>query len=217
MAGGTVGIFAKKSGPPPSPQQYLRLPNHVADLDQEGRFSIKIPVGEFYIGAMLSHPDKFVDGPPQEGDFILTIKDKDNNPKLFSVQENSYIDLGSIKGGISFLPEEGQMIHTAIRGTIFNESGDWAKGIRLVARKESSGQETPASFVSQPSAKDGFFFLRLPGGGTYKLSIYGHKYSEGRLVMNNQKISDNNGQNYILILTIEEGEVVNEFDLKIIQ
>ena len=49
MTGGMVVFFNAETGPPPSPDMYLRIPDEIGEILEEGKFHVLLPVGKYYM------------------------------------------------------------------------------------------------------------------------------------------------------------------------
>ncbi len=45
MSGGIVVFFNEQSGPPPAPEKYWRVPDEIAEIDADGKYSAELPEG----------------------------------------------------------------------------------------------------------------------------------------------------------------------------
>ena len=68
MSKGMVVFFRAEEGPVPNPNRYLRIPDEVADIDEEGKFRIALPEGRYFRGAIKRMSGELI-GPPQDGDY----------------------------------------------------------------------------------------------------------------------------------------------------
>src|SRR6266702_5744824 len=80
MAGGLVYFFNGASGPRPSPDSYWRVPDEVANIDTEGRFSVELVAGNYYLGAIKRIKGNEL-GPPLDGDFFFFSRDERGGPR----------------------------------------------------------------------------------------------------------------------------------------
>ncbi len=213
MAHGIVAFFDKKTGPAPNPSQYFRLPDHIAPLDKEGKFSITIPTEQFYVGAILFHPDRESKGPPQKGDITLTVKDEMGKPKLFAMPANGDdIHLGTVVAGNLYDLEEEQTQLTAVSGTIFYRNKSRAEGVKLVAAKNSPGTAKAFVYTSQDTESSGDYLLRLPGAGTYTVRLSKPETSGPHFVVKNEENNDYLEKKEIVI-SVKKGQIPDGFDL----
>jgi hypothetical protein len=168
MFGATVLFFNKKSGPPPSPAHYWRVPTHVFTVDENVQFKAELPIGEYYMGA-IDRSGGDVNSPPREGEYFLIKQDAKGKPRTIIVRNKRTIKLGVIAEASPFsrssLAEAGI---TAVEGTIRNDKGDPVEGILVLAYASKASSSRPL-FASERSDKAGKYQLRLSGGGKYYL------------------------------------------------
>lgn len=184
MSDGAVLIY-DAAGPLPLPDKYFRVPDNVAFIDEEGKFSHEIASGTYFIGGMKKKAGKGP-GPPKEGDFFFIIQEPGGMPKAFVVDEIETLDIGTISEGVPYKISIDREGVTAIEGTVLNGKGAPVEGV-VVFADVTPAKDRGISFVSGWTGKDGKYFLRVHGGGTYNLSatdflgsrgIYGEESTE---------------------------------------
>jgi len=199
MSDGAVLIY-DAAGPLPLLDKYFRVPEVLAFIDEEGRFSHEIASGTYYIGGMKKKAGKGP-GPPKEGDYLFIIQEPGGMPKAYMVSENSTLDIGTISEGVPYRGSIDREGITAIEGTVLNGKGAPVEGV-VVFADITPAKDTGISFVSNWTGKDGKYILRVHEGGTYNLSatdflgsraIYGEESTEP--------------------VSIKTGEVLNGIDL----
>lgn len=174
MSGGLVYFFSK-GGPLPDPDRYWRVPDFLAEIKDKGKFSIVLPDGEYYFGAIKRVAGKTENGPPQDGDFFYKALDKKGKPKLYTVKKGKKLNLGPISGAEPF---KGLVVLdkiSAIEGKVIASDGRPVAGALVFAFLSDSmiGKPLFASYRSDP---DGKYLLRVNEGGNYYLKardIYG--------------------------------------------
>ena len=214
MSGGTVGIFDQKTGPPPRPELYLRFPDHVGDLDEDGVFRVEVPTGSYYVGAMQAQPDKQA-SQPREGDYLLVIKGDDGKPKLFKVGEQDTLDIGVNEGGEVFVPTEDIALNNAaIRGRITAANGNPVGGVILIGTDMRKSLDSSPGFFSKATGDDGMFQIAFPGPGTYRVRLTLKQESVHRFSLNN-KNAKIKIENESLLVTLKENRLLDGIDLTI--
>jgi len=171
LARGEVYFFNLQAGPFPEPEKYWRVPDMTGSLDDNGKFTVELPPGKYYIGAIQRKGDPLQIGPPSDGDMFYAGKD------IFEVTSFAENNLGVIKGAVPFssdilLTEKGI---TAIEGAVFDVNGKPIESAIVFAHIKSEMNDKPI-FVSRRTGRSGTYQLRVTGPGTYYLrvrNIYG--------------------------------------------
>ncbi len=171
LAGGEAYFFNEKTGPAPAPEKYWRVPDAFAKLDDKGGYSIDLPPGSYYIGAIQRSGGKAAIGPPADGDMFYAGK---NKYEVLPATQNS-VDV--VKGAKPFSRPalaQGEGV-TAIEGSVFDTSGKPVENVMVFAHIQPAMYNKPL-FVSEKTDRSGAFLLRVAGAGTYYLrvrNIYG--------------------------------------------
>jgi hypothetical protein len=172
MSGGSVFFFNAATGPPPSQEKYWRVPDAVAPIDDGGRFSIGLPPGKYYLGAMKRISAEKNVGPPAEGDYFLKGQDAMGNPKAFLVKKGETTDIGTIAEAAPFkravVKYSGGV--TAIEGVVRDSEGNAVKGAAVFGYNKPAARGKPL-FVSDRTGDDGKYILRVSEGGKYYLKV----------------------------------------------
>lgn len=181
MIGGQVFLFNAATGPPPSSSKYLRLPNAGTSVDNEGKFSIKVPAGEYYL-VMRKRMNPGVVGPPQEGDLQYYARHKNGNAIAYKVTTGQSWDVGTVTLAEPFKKKivvdmDGL---TGITGTVADEQGQPVTGVRVFAYDSPKMQGKPL-YASAETGADGKYFLNVLKRGAYYLKSRTH-YGGGKPV-----------------------------------
>ncbi len=89
---GQVMFYDVAAGPPPLPNKYERIPDISKTIDAKGNFTVELPEGRYYVGAIKRlSGERF--GPPQEGDYIVRILDEKGKPKEYHVKAGTLLEL----------------------------------------------------------------------------------------------------------------------------
>lgn len=169
LASGSVVLFRRGSGPPPAPDRYWLVPDYVEPLDDDGRFTVAVEPGTYYLAAIKRNNRKEI-GPPKEGELFLVAADEKGQLVTFSVTGNGAANVGTI-GGVR--PIDKTRIRpgcTAIEGTLVDGEGKPVEGAIVFAFASSSMVGKPL-FVSERSDGEGKYLLRVAAGGTYYLKV----------------------------------------------
>ena len=174
LSGGLVFFFNQASGPPPSPEDYWRVPDEIADLDNDGRFSTQLLEGVYYLGGIQRVGAREV-GPPIEGDLFLVNRDPQGKARTFTVKAGQQQDLGTISGALPFGKTMKRPGITGIEGVVVGPEDKPVAGVFVFAFLTPAMVGRPL-FVSEKTGPDGRFLLRLAEGGDYYLKakeLYG--------------------------------------------
>ncbi len=172
MSGGSVFFFNDATGPPPSQEKYWRVPDAVAPIDEEGGFSMELPPGKYYLGAMKRISAEKNIGPPGEGDFFLKGHGSKGTPKTYIVKKGETTDIKVLAEAVPFkraVVKYGDGI-TSIEGIVRDPDGKPVEGAAVFAYKKSAARGKPL-FASDKTGKDGKYILRVDQGGKYYLRV----------------------------------------------
>ncbi|UCD34817.1 MAG: carboxypeptidase regulatory-like domain-containing protein [Nitrospiraceae bacterium] len=167
LAFGQIMLYDALTGPPPLPHKYERTPDISKTIDAEGRFTVVLPEGRYYLGAVRRMSgERF--GPPQEGDYIFRSLDDQGKPKEYLVQAGQILDLGTISEAIPLKAKDfsARRVTTAIKGYIIDMDGKPVEGAIVVAFVKPTIGGKPL-FVSDRSDKEGKYILRVTEGTYY--------------------------------------------------
>ncbi|MBI5675400.1 MAG: hypothetical protein HZC48_06185 [Nitrospirae bacterium] len=167
MSDGAVFIYDAK-GPLPLPDKYIRVPDHIAEIDDDGKFSVEIAPGTYYFGGIKKISGKGP-GPPKEGDYFFIIQEAAGMPRAYVVNENETLDIGTVSEAVLYKGITDSEGVTSIEGVILNGKGAPTEGMVVFANLRLAN-EGEVSFVSNWTGKDGKYFLRVHKGGTYTLN-----------------------------------------------
>ncbi|WP_298272303.1 carboxypeptidase-like regulatory domain-containing protein [Geobacter sp.] len=169
LGGGTVFLFSSTVGPPPAPEHYWRIPDELVSLDGEGRFSIELMPGSYYIGAIRRATGQDL-GPPRGGDLFIVGRDSFGAPSSYTVRAGETTDIGILAGAKPFdrAMAEPRPGTSGIEGVILDPDGKPVPGVYVFAFTTSAMLGRPL-FVSEKSGPDGRYLLRVAAGGTYYL------------------------------------------------
>jgi hypothetical protein len=177
VPGGVVSFFDAKKGIPPLIAEMHRIPDMIGRMGPDGRFTVKLPPGSYYMGALIVTDPGRGPGPPQKGEKFYFAKDTSGGLRTFTLSTKEKIDAGVIIGAP---PETFPSVENlvTIEGVLLKEDGKpFAGGVVLV--KSDMNNQRP-DFVSQRTGEDGKFRIQLPSDTTYYL--LGRERSVGRPV-----------------------------------
>jgi hypothetical protein len=215
IGGGKV-FFTVLGSPPPSATKYWRVPDEATDIDKDGRFTITLPEGQYYMGAIKKvsgdriSGDNFGPGPPNNGD-ILYISQENGKPKVHTVKRGETTDLGTVSGAA---PVSTDMLAkgavTAIEGTVSDTNGKPIEGAVVAAYSSRTLIGKPL-FVSNRTDKNGKYQIRVYEGGKYYLRVR-ENYGGGPPVVGN--IIGTYGEKEPVEITIKTDEILREVDIR---
>ena len=177
VPGGVVSFFNTDKGLPPVIANMHRIPEMVGRMAPDGRFSIKLLPGSYYMGALLITDPGRGPGPPQEGETFYFVKDEKNDLREFTLGIKEVKDAGQVIGA---LPDSFPLVKNlfTIEGRLLKDDGKpFARGVVLV--KSDMNNQRP-DFISQRTGDDGQYVLKLPPDKTYYL--LGRERAVGRPV-----------------------------------
>lgn len=172
MAGGSVFFFNDATGPPPSQEKYWRVPDNIAPIDAEGRFSVELSPGKYYFGAIKRISGEKDVGPPGDGDYFLKGQDVRGDPKPYFVKKGETTDIGTGAEGTPFKRATVKYSDgiTAVEGFIFDTEGKPVEGVLVFGYLRPTTAGKPV-FASDKTGKDGKYILRVHEGGKYYLKV----------------------------------------------
>ena len=177
VPGGVVSFFDAKNGIPPLIADMHRIPDMIGRMGPDGRFSVKLLPGSYYMGALLITVPGRGPGPPQKGETFYFAKDTNGGLRTFTLGTREEKDAGVIIGAA---PETFPLVKNlvTIEGMLLKEDGKpFVGGVVLI--KSDMNSQRP-DFISQRTGEDGKFRLQLPPDTTYYL--LGRERSVGRPV-----------------------------------
>ncbi len=212
LAGGMVYFFDTAVGPPPAHEKYWRVPDFMKRLDTEGKFTMELPEGRYYMGATRKLTGKPV-GPPREGDYFFISTDDKGVPLTYSVKSNSTIDVGKLAKAVPFkisTVNYGKGI-TAFEGVVLDDEGKPVENAFVFAFVSAAKVGRPL-FTSDPTGRDGKFILRVHDSGRYYLKVRS-MYGGGPPVAG--EIIGNYGEKEPLAVSIQKGNRLTGLAIKV--
>lgn len=166
LVSGDVYFFNEATGPFPAPEKYWRVADDLGPLDATGGFSVDLPPGRYYIGAIQRKVDAMLIGPPAEGDVFYA------GTAIYEVRSGSVNNVNILKGARPFSMNtiaKGEGV-TAIEGSVVDNTGKPVENAIIFAHKLSTLNDRPL-FVSDRTGKSGAFRVRVADTGTYYLRV----------------------------------------------
>ena len=177
LKGGIVSFFDTQKGIPPLFGNMHRIPDMVGRMTPDGKFSIKLLPGSYYMGALIITDPKRGPGPPQEGDTFYFARDDKGDLLEISLGLKEEKDIGTVNAA---MPDSFPIVKNlvTIEGKLTKDDGTpFAGGVVLV--KTDMNKSRP-DFVSGRTGEDGMFTMQLPPDTPYYL--LGRERSVGRPV-----------------------------------
>jgi hypothetical protein len=176
LPGGVVSFFDSKKGIPPLIANMHRIPDMVGRMSPEGKFSIKLLPGSYYMGALITDPGRGP-GPPQKGETFYFVKNDKGELRTFTLGTKEEKDAGQVIGA---LPESFPLVKNlvTIKGRLLKDDTTPFVGGTVLVKSDMNNQRP--DFVSQRTGEDGGFTLQLPPETPYFL--LGRERSVGRPV-----------------------------------
>lgn len=210
LADGQVMFYNAASGPPPAPDKYERTPDHVRDLDANGRFEVELPAGAYYLRAVKRRSGERI-GPPAAGDLVLRIIDEAGKPKEFVIEAGKKLDIGTLGGAEPLKADTKHVVSTAVEGRVVDSLGKPVPDAVVVAFLKPAVMSKPL-FISEKTGKDGRYLLRLTPG-TYYLRAR-NQFASGPPEPG--QIVGYYGEGQPAPITVKEGQVLTGVDFVVI-
>jgi hypothetical protein len=211
MSGGIVVFFKADEGPVPDHDRYFRIPNEVADLDDEGKFRISLPSGRYFMGAIKRKSGELV-GPPQDGDYFFMSQDTKSNPHAYTIKKDHTLNIGILSKAVPFKRMIAKDV-SGIAGVIRDVNGIPLKGAIVFAYVTGTMTGLPL-FTSYRTGMDGKYLITMDRGGNYYLrvrDIYGGGPPVPGAIMGGY------GQEKPTAVTVKTGEITEGIDIKVIR
>lgn len=170
MTYGVVLLYDGNSGPPPALGRYWRVPDLITTLGTEGRFSIEVGEGTYYLQVSQKNPGGDV-GPAVEKEYLYFHGDAEGNAFPLVVGGGGRMDLGRLKAFL-WSPEmvKREKGITAVEGVVVDTEGKPVERAVVLAYYNPEGNGRPI-FVSDRTDKKGRYQLRTNEGGTFYLKV----------------------------------------------
>jgi hypothetical protein len=175
--GGVVSFFNSDKGIPPLIANMHRIPDMVGRMGPDGKFSVKLLPGSYYMGALIITDPGRGPGPPREGEKFYFVRDDKGNLREFTLALKEEKNVGQVfAASPESFPVVGNLV--TIQGRLLKEdSTPFVGGVVLV--KSDMDNQRP-DFISQRTGKDGEYLLKLPADTSYYL--LGRERAVGRPV-----------------------------------
>jgi hypothetical protein len=166
LSEGRIAFFSAESDIPPRIGTMRRIPDQVTELDRDGRFSVTLPSGRYYLGVITKEENAAL-SPPNSMAKGYAAVDRKGARKIFTVPErNSTVDFGDISVA-SITPTDAAAGLFTVRGTVKDNGGHPFAGAWILVRRDPDIKRP--FFISGKTDKEGRFELKIPAGGPYFL------------------------------------------------
>lgn len=178
-----VAFFLVDKGLPPIARGMGRIPEFLEQTDMQGKFQVKLMAGEYYMGILLREPGSAL-GPPKEDEVYYFATDSESKLRKFAMADFQQTDAGRVNGALpETFKEVGQLF--TVEGVLLR--GDSAEPFESASVLAKSDIKQPRpDFISQPTGKDGAFFMKLTAGKNYYLTarqgISGNQPQAGEVI-----------------------------------
>lgn len=178
ISGAFIYAFDANAGPPPYRGGARRVANSVATTGDNGKFTMKLPEGSYYLSAWKKSGDN--PGPPNEGELHGLSRNKKGEPIKYRIKGGETTDVGSLHFGSNFKPPAPQTAAdlTGIDGTIKTPEGTPISDAVVMVYNDPNMQGKP-SYVGRRTGKDGHYLVQVDQEGTYYVSVR-NDYGIGR-------------------------------------
>jgi len=178
LPGGVVSFFNAENGVAPLLADVHRIPDMVGRMDPDGRFSLKLKPGSYYMGALIITDPKRGPGPPREGEKFYYARDDKGDLREIAIGTGEEKDFGQIVMALpDTFPAAKNLVTVQGRLLMDKEGIPFAGGVVLV--KTNLNNQRP-DFVSTRTDEAGRYEIKLPADTPYFL--VGRERSVGRPV-----------------------------------
>lgn len=161
VEGGLIYIFNTNSGPPPQTNRFfIRIPDAVERTNKDGRFSIELEEGTYYLSA------------PQDGDLSGVIRDEKGNPIKHTVRRGKTTDIGIMQKTTVYKTPTIKITKgmTAIAGSV-KAIGGFPLADAVVLVYDNPEIKGKPHYISHKTGKDGKYIVQVDQEGTYFVTI----------------------------------------------
>lgn len=213
MSGGQVLLFNAAVGPAPAGNRFLRIPDAGAAIDEQGKFTLEVPAGSYYL-VMRKRVDAVSAGPPEEGDPQYYARTKKGKPKLLVIRVGRVTNIGTITEAVPYrkektVPREGM---TGIEGTVRDAQGIPVAGVRVLAYGTPEMLGRPL-YASDKTGEDGRYFLSVTRQENYYLKARTH-YGGGKPV-EGELMGYYGGRISPVLVAVEQGKISKGIDISV--
>lgn len=188
-----VAFFFSEKGLPPMPGGALRVPEFLSRLNNEGRFSVGLAAGTYYLGILIRDAAEGP-GPPRPGEKYFFAVDEQGELRTLKIASREELDMGRIDaslpqkfaglelGNAPQMAKDSQSFQ--VQGTVADKNGLPFPGAIVMAKQDLN---TPRpEFISNRTGSDGTFSMMLPAEKKFFLiarqTLAGARPKPGQLI-----------------------------------
>jgi len=166
LPGGVVSFFNSKKGVSPLISGTHRIPDIVGRMNPDGRFSVKLKSGSYYMGALIITDSSRGPGPPRAGETFYYARGDMGDLREIVVSPGEEKSFGQIVMALPDTFPAAQNLVT-IQGRLIKDDGNpYVGGVVLV--KTNMNNQRP-DYVSPFTDENGRYSIKLPADIPYFL------------------------------------------------
>lgn len=167
LANGLLAFFDITKGLPPIAGESGRIPDERFFADSDGKFSLKLLQGSYYIGVIVREPGAPL-GPPRKGEVYYFANDGGDKLRKLAIEDYTQVDYGVIN---CILPGNFQETedHFIVTGTVVKGAGEDEPYPRAIIMAKTVPTARRPEYISAETGADGKFSLSLPPGKIFYL------------------------------------------------
>jgi hypothetical protein len=178
LPGGVVSFFNAEKGVAPLLADVHRIPDTVGRMGPEGRFSLKLKPGSYYMGALIITDPGRGPGPPRAGEKFYYARDDKGDLREIAIGTGEEKDFGQVVvAPPDTFPAAKNLVTVQGRLLMDKEGIPFPGGVVLV--KTNMNKQRP-DFVSARTDEAGRYEIKLPADTPYFL--LGRERAVGRPV-----------------------------------
>jgi hypothetical protein len=167
LPGGVVSFFNAEKGVAPLIAGMHRIPDIVGRMGPEGRFSLKLKPGSYYMGALIITDPGRGPGPPRAGEKFYYARDDKGDLREIAIGTGEEKDFGQVVvAPPDTFPAAKNLVTVQGRLLMDKEGIPFAGGVVLV--KTNMNKQRP-DFVSPRTDEAGRYEIKLPADTPYFL------------------------------------------------
>lgn len=160
-------FMVEKGLPPVSAGGMGRIPDMLERADEEGRFSVKLQQGSYYMGVLFR---AFEDrpGPPRKGEKFYFANDGQDKLRRMPIADFQKVEIGRIDCSLPTVFKEEED-HFAVEGVVLRGEGSEQPVADAMVLAKRTAEAMRPEYISGITDQDGKFSIKLPPGQTFYL------------------------------------------------